>query len=110
MASFAFSILGGVGTLLISIACVEPCKRFFNKRKRQKILKNKFKQFKQCYVQAFNPFDNCVICFNTFNKSNVICLPCLHLFHKKCIYKWFKQCIKFNYEIKCPICRIIIHM
>ena len=46
---------------------------------------------------------NCVICLKKFVKgSKGIFLPCLHLFHEKCILKW---CLK---DEKCPICKTVL--
>lgn len=46
----------------------------------------------------------CIICQNTIKPNHVIRnLPlCNHIFHKRCIDKWFKQDKK---NMKCPICR-----
>lgn len=47
--------------------------------------------------------DNCSICLDKFNPNvQVRRLPCLHVFHIKCIDKWLKR------NKKCPICRISI--
>ncbi len=46
----------------------------------------------------------CSICLSSFNKGEYYRkLPiCKHMYHKKCIDKWFKKDIK---NMKCPICR-----
>ncbi|KAF7494619.1 Putative E3 ubiquitin-protein ligase [Sarcoptes scabiei] len=50
-----------------------------------------------------NTGDVCCICLERFNSSiTVRRLPCLHLFHCKCIDKWL------NKNRKCPICRIMV--
>lgn len=42
----------------------------------------------------------CSICFETFSpESRCRNLPCKHIFHKRCIDKWFKE------NVKCPMCR-----
>lgn len=47
--------------------------------------------------------DGCSICLDKLNPNvTVRRLPCLHIFHIKCIDKWLKQ------NKKCPICRIAI--
>jgi len=47
--------------------------------------------------------DNCSVCLDKFNPNvQVRRLPCLHVFHIKCIDKWLKR------NRKCPICRISI--
>ena len=43
---------------------------------------------------------NCVICLEDFkNGDTVINLPCIHLFHNKCIKNWLKN------KNSCPICK-----
>ncbi len=43
----------------------------------------------------------CPICLEEFNKNEYYRkLPCTHLYHKKCIDKWFKE-----NNTTCPICR-----
>ena len=42
----------------------------------------------------------CVICLEDFhNKEKVTALPCIHLFHQKCIRKWIEK------RKTCPICK-----
>jgi hypothetical protein len=44
---------------------------------------------------------NCSICMNGLHKKhNVIILKCTHVFHEKCIFKWFDE-----YSYKCPMCK-----
>ena len=43
----------------------------------------------------------CIICMENYkNEEDVIYLPCQHLFHKNCLFEWFKinDC--------CPICKL----
>ena len=41
----------------------------------------------------------CVICQEMFNINNMVRrLPCLHIFHQKCIDKWLES------NAKCPTC------
>jgi len=43
--------------------------------------------------------DECIICFNIFQPTDLIkLLHCKHIFHKKCLDKWFKK------KAVCPIC------
>ena len=48
--------------------------------------------------------DNCSICCNSFNHGEYFrTLPiCNHVYHKKCIDKWFT---KDKNNMRCPICR-----
>lgn len=47
--------------------------------------------------------DTCTICLDTFQDTDtcqdIIELPCMHIFHKSCIHKWFEK------SDMCPICR-----
>ncbi len=42
----------------------------------------------------------CTICFDTFEKNERYReLPCKHIFHKRCVDKWFEK------SVHCPMCR-----
>ena len=44
--------------------------------------------------------DQCSICLENFNDcDNVSILPCNHVYHKNCIYRWF------NNNNQCPLCK-----
>ncbi|BFG20317.1 hypothetical protein CerSpe_065920 [Prunus speciosa] len=44
--------------------------------------------------------DSCTVCMEEFNGgSEIACMPCLHLFHEKCVVTWLKQ------SHYCPVCR-----
>jgi hypothetical protein len=45
---------------------------------------------KECY---------CCICIESMNNDEIIKLKCNHIFHSKCILKWFQN------KKKCPLCR-----
>lgn len=48
-----------------------------------------------------NTEDACQICLENFNENKIVTkTPCDHIFHKKCIKKWF-----CDTNIKCPLCR-----
>ncbi|XP_046911587.2 E3 ubiquitin-protein ligase ARK2C [Dermatophagoides farinae] len=44
------------------------------------------------------PSDVCIICSDQLT-SPLEQLPCKHLFHQKCLAKWFE------FDLRCPICR-----
>jgi hypothetical protein len=47
--------------------------------------------------------DKCTICMEEYTVGNkVVTLPCLHLFHEKCIKKWFGE------KSTCPVCKFKI--
>ena len=46
---------------------------------------------------------NCIICMENFKEGdNTISLPCIHIYHEKCIKDWFKR------QNFCPICKFEI--
>ena len=58
--------------------------------------------------------DECSICLLPIINIDSHCLPCKHLFHKKCIYKWFEKDDIYRHYTKyhnipiagqCPLCR-----
>lgn len=46
----------------------------------------------------------CSICCNTSNNNDFIKLSCGHMFHNKCIIKWFD----FSNNESCPYCRMVV--
>lgn len=42
----------------------------------------------------------CSICMEKIMRRDVHCLPCAHVFHRKCIGRWFQQ------STLCPVCRM----
>jgi len=45
----------------------------------------------------------CTICLEDYTVGNkVVTLPCLHIFHEKCIKKWFGE------KSTCPVCKFKI--
>lgn len=47
----------------------------------------------------------CPICFDNYKAGEYFRkLPCAHIFHKKCVDKWFKES-----SFSCPICRTDFH-
>ena len=71
---------------------------------------------KKCNIHIFKTMSSnisvynqkkCVLCCDNF-KSDVIILPCKHIFDLKCLMTY----VKFNYlekkkkETKCPICKV----
>ena len=61
-------------------------------------------QLPETYIEDVNKLDNekknCVICLEDFeNGDKAVILPCIHLFHNKCIKNWLKT------QNCCPICK-----
>ena len=49
----------------------------------------------------------CSICFEHIDKNDVFHTGiCIHVYHNRCIYLWYKNCPKK--QISCPSCRTII--
>ena len=76
---------------------------FKNKKKNNHVshLPNYYKYKKSGCDKENN---NCAVCLNELKEGEYVRkLPkCSHLFHKKCIDKWFKKDEK---KMSCPICR-----
>lgn len=51
----------------------------------------------------------CSVCCDKVKSTEYIReLNCKHTFHKKCIDKWIKHCIKNEEDINCPLCRTFV--
>lgn len=56
--------------------------------------------------------NECSICLEEFldrssSKLECVMTRCLHVFHKECIFQWFKRCMNSDlpYSCPCPVCR-----
>lgn len=47
--------------------------------------------------------NECTICFETMNNTDVIQLNCLHKYHESCLKNWWKSGVGNN-QNNCPIC------
>ena len=61
-------------------------------------------QLPETYIEDVNKLDNekknCVICLEDFKTGDkAVILPCIHMFHNKCIKNWLKT------QNSCPICK-----
>ena len=84
-----------IGTKHIKIK-KESNSNILNKLIKKYVHKNK----KFVFIQ-----NNCSICLEQFlEKDNIIYLPCLHLFHSYCIFKWLER------KKYCPICKYCISL
>lgn len=55
---------------------------------------------KKVRIDDFCSIRECSICLEEFcDELEVVCLPCLHLYHKDCIVKWLHT------SHLCPLCR-----
>ena len=53
-----------------------------------------------------NLSDNCSICLEDYKKNDkCVKINCQHIFHKKCLYDWFKKQIDKSENLNCPLCR-----
>ena len=95
-------ILFCMGTFFItsSMSILYHIYKIYNIKRKE----HKFNNLNQILITN-NLSESCSICLENFiNKEKVIKLDCNHIFHTKCIHKWFK-----NKEQKiCPLCRLII--
>ena len=73
---------------------------FLNISINSKEIKNKLGSYSRITQEEINL--SCVICQSNFKKNEGFRkLNCNHMFHKKCIDKWFIKSQKWN----CPMCR-----
>ena len=82
-----------------SIAFLEVVNLF---GKENKIPKKKFNHLKLKKIKEDDPLINtvCSICLENYKKNDYYrTLNCNHIFHKKCIDRWFKN------QETCPMCR-----
>jgi hypothetical protein len=50
----------------------------------------------------------CVICQEELNNSsNIVALPCMHVYHANCLKEHAMQKIRSNEKVDCPICRSV---
>merc|ERR1719189_963053 len=58
--------------------------------------------FPESTVKRGATVDRCSICLEDMGPgSKIRTLPCLHLFHRRCIDKWLKQ----PGQLRCPVCQ-----
>ena len=85
--------------LFNSCNCVTNCKLFYS------YYKIKERSLEESLIQD-NLSDNCSICLENYLKNDkIIKLDCDHIFHKKCLKKWFKILIDKSEDLNCPLCR-----
>ena len=50
--------------------------------------------------------DKCVICLDNYEHGTYKrVLKCGHVFHKKCVDRWYCKLSEYDKELTCPICR-----
>ena len=45
--------------------------------------------------------EECIICFYPLREANIVEVNCGHIYHSKCLKKWYARGV----DQKCPICR-----
>jgi len=55
-----------------------------------------------------NTIDNCCICLDPLDSSEIKRLQCNHILHTSCLDEYNEYCIKHQKEIKCPLCIAVI--
>lgn len=51
-------------------------------------------------VESRDTGQQCSICFETIMANDLQCLPCAHVFHRRCLQRWFRE------SATCPECRL----
>jgi len=60
-------------------------------------------QYDDCTYDIENTLDTCPICFVGYKlDENLIRLNCGHIYHKVCVFDWFKN------NRSCPMCRLSV--
>lgn len=58
------------------------------------------------FSKNYDKFEECSICYETFQDTNIRILPCFHKFHVKCIDTWLLE----ENKLTCPLCTNPIDM
>ena len=88
-----------------SIAFLEVVNLF---GKENKIPQKKFNHLKFKKIKEDDPLINtvCSICLENYKKNDYYrTLNCNHIFHKKCVDRWFKK-----NHLNCPMCRANVNL
>lgn len=81
---------------------IDNLNNYFNNNSNLRTYYGPFHRIKS-YDKCVKVGEKCVICLNEYEKGTYKrTLSCNHLFHKKCIDKWFR-----GFNKCCPICRQI---
>lgn len=92
-----------LGSILFTLSISLSCRLYDIYLKKRK--ERRFNRSLDQLLITENLQETCSICLENFLKNEkIIKLDCRHIFHKKCIKKWFKDKDQKN----CPLCRIII--
>lgn len=79
-------------TFILSEIVFEDVKVILNEKDFEKLT---------CFEYTDNFKDTCQICLEDYQENRIVVkTPCNHIFHKKCIKKWF-----CDTNVKCPLCR-----
>lgn len=101
-----------IGIFFISLFSLVCCLKGLNKIKTYKdkkmikkvIYKEKIKLSKKKLEELHKKEENeCIICYEDYKVGDKVkILYCDHMYHKKCIKRWFKE------SIKCPLCNLAV--
>ena len=52
--------------------------------------------------------DDCPICYETLDGSEVRVTDCKHTFHRQCLSQWVKKKKPVSRRVPCPMCRTVL--
>jgi hypothetical protein len=95
--------LQGLGELAMLVAILD----LLNGQRDHPVNKKLLDDLPEIPIKNVNKLENdkkrCNICLEDFNNGEyVLILPCLHIYHTKCIKEWF------NSNNTCPLCKSLI--
>ena len=89
------------GTHITIVYKISPIKKYL---KSKRVLLSHLKSYTKIknYDKLLVEKKKCLICLNLYKKGEYKrCLPCNHIYHKRCIDEWLIRCEKMS----CPLCR-----
>ena len=87
----------------LSLFFFQGCSKFicYNYKQKKYIKKHRLLDISYSDIEQNLNEKTCCICLTDYNDNKELCkLPCNHIYHKECIYKWAKK------KNICPLCRV----
>lgn len=85
------------------IWCLKKTGRFLEARQIKKLIFKKSEKLNEQKLKKLQEegHEECIFCYEEYAvKDKIIKLHCNHVYHKKCLKKWFQE------SIKCPLCNL----